>query len=152
MIAALFTAGTSLVALIGGAELLTILAAARDSDAGRRFRLLNGKVVGSVIDAARNARWHRAGAVQRAAETLLLAVCVVAVAHLPWSMVAAGWAVAGGWSWRRFDAAFARRFGQDEGYLGTTAATDRLRLGNVTMRRMGTAVALAGAVSWLMLQ
>lgn len=140
-----------LAVLIGGAELLTILAASRDSDAGRRFRLLNGKVVGSVIDAARNARWHRAGAGQRAAESLLLAVAVVAVARLPWPLVAIGWAVAGGWSWRRFDPAFARRFGMDKSFLGQTSELDKVGLGSLTMRRAGTAVGLAGAVAWVVL-
>lgn len=135
-------------ALIGGAELLTIQFAARDSDAGRRFRSLNTAATASGLDQGRNRRWHHEGAGQRATATLLLAVAVVGVAHQPWYLVAVAWAVAGGWSWRRFDPAFARRFGKDADYLGTTAETDRLGLGSLTMRRVGTGVALAGALAW----
>jgi hypothetical protein len=147
MIAALL----ALAALVGGAELLTILPAARDSDAGRRFGTLPGAVVDTDLDQARNRRWHRLGALHRAADALLLAVAVVAVAGLPWWWVAPAWAVAGGWSWRRFDVAFAVRFGKARGYLGTTAATDRQQLTSLTVRRVGTFVAAGGAAGWLAL-
>lgn len=143
-------------ALIAGAELLTVLAAGRDADAARRFREMGAHVVNGVADKRRNRRWHVAGAGQRAAEGLLLAVGVVAVAGRPWAHVAAAWAVAGGWTWRRFDYAFARRFGQPAGYLGGTSSIDRLRtdaawLGSKALRRLGAGLVIAGAavLAWL---
>jgi len=144
-------AALCLAFLIGAAELLTILFAARDADAARRFRGLPSTVTGQVADRKRNARWHHLGAAQRGVVALLLAVATVAVAGLSWWHVGPAAAVAGGWAWRRFDYAFARRFGLPAAHLGATALIDQLNLGNLTLRRVGTVIAGAGAVWWLWL-
>lgn len=140
-----------LAVLAGISELFTVAFAARDSDVARRLRELNPATLATDADRGRNARWHGLGAVQRAAVALLLAIAVVGVARLPWWLVAPGWAVTGGWALRRFDYAFAVRFGLPKDYLGKTAALDVAGFGSRPMRWWGTGAALVGAAVWALL-
>ena len=136
-------------ALIGAAEGLTVAFAARDADVARRLRELSPAVVKSATDRARNARWHHLGAWLRALTVgVLLAVAGVAVAGLPWWHVVPAVGATGGWCLRRFDYAFARRFGMAADYLGNTAALDRTGFASRSIRWWGTGLVVAGAVGW----